>query len=160
MTWARECEHCRGPIPDSRNADAMYCCKKCKNAAYQANISAALLEAKAGRWCEWCGDPFPATKKAGCRFCSVKCQRAARYSAGIEARPVQTCPACGKGFRATRHDGKQVYCSRLCAEAAYLRPTPITCHQCGNTVSTPRQRQKFCNILCQGRWHRQKRRKG
>jgi hypothetical protein len=153
----RECEHCGGPIPDHRNADAMYCCVKCKSAAYSAAITAARLEAKAGRWCEWCGDTIPATKNAGARFCNPKCQREARYRADIEARPVQTCAACGTGFRPVRDDGRQKYCSHQCGQAAYRTGYPINCHQCGDEIQNPRRDQKFCGNRCQQRWHRRRR---
>lgn len=158
MTWARECEHCGGPIPDHKRASAMFCSKRCSVASSNAAIAAARLEAKAGRWCEWCGDPIPARLKIGARFCCVPCQRQARYHAEIEARPVQTCPVCGGGFRPVRHDDRQTYCSRQCAQETYRITGPINCTHCGTTIATPRRGQKFCNSRCQDRWHEAKRR--
>jgi len=156
MTWARECEHCGGPIPDHKRAQAMYCSKACNVASSNAAHKAARLEAKAGRWCEWCGDPMPDRMKAGTRFCCVPCQRKARYHTDIEARPAQTCPACGSSFHPVHP--AQTYCSRTCAQEVYRVTGPITCGHCGETVATPRRGQKWCSARCREQAFRARRR--
>lgn len=159
LAMHRECEHCGGPIPDRRRADAMYCSVACNKASYAAVLAQGLLDDKANRPpCKGCGAAIPAKAPAHREFCCVPCQRQARYRAKIEARPVQTCPACGSGFRPVRHDGGQRYCSHQCSQESYRTGHPINCHQCGTKIQTPRQQQKFCDTLCQGRWHWAKRR--
>lgn len=152
MTWARECEHCGGPIPDHKRAQAMYCSKACNVASSNAAHKAARLEAKAGRWCEWCGETMPERMKAGTRFCCVPCQRKARYHTDIEARPAQNCPACGSSFHPVHP--AQTYCSRECANRSIGKDSPRPCQHCGETMPNPRKTQKFCNTRCQHAWHR------
>jgi len=114
------------------------------------------------RECEHCGGPIPARRYLGTRFCCVQCERRARYHAEIEARPVQTCPVCGGGFKAKRGDVPQTYCSHQCAQETYKITGPITCGHCGTPVTTPRRGQKWCSATCRERAFRvrQRRAKG
>ena len=159
MTFARECEHCGGPIPDRKRADAMFCSNTCQKLAYSEIEKAGRLEDKANRPpCQHCGAAIPAEAPAYAVFCSLSCQRKARYLRDIAKRPLQTCPACGGGFKARNSDGKQTYCSAKCAQDHGIKAeAAIDCLQCGVHIATPRFGQKFCTKLCRNRWHRAQR---
>jgi hypothetical protein len=157
MTWARECEHCGGPIPDSRRDDAMYCSPECKRADYGAIVRRGRLEDKADRPpCRGCGALIPPEAPAHREFCTTACQRRAAYRAEIEARPAQTCPACGGTFHPTI--AGQTWCSHACANRSIGKDGPRPCKGCGETMPSPRTTQKFCTPRCQKRWHRANRR--
>ena len=159
MTFARECEHCGGPIPDHKRADAMYCSKACQKLAYSEIEKAGRLEDKANRPpCQHCGAAIPAEAMAFAIYCSVHCQRRGIYHKTIAARPLQTCPACGAGFRARSSTGVQTYCSAKCAQTHGQKGAAIDCQHCGTHIETPRRGQKFCNPRCQDRWHKAQRR--
>lgn len=78
----RSCEHCGGPVPETRIAGAIYCSRQCAQDDH-SRIRDAIdrdlrLQAKAGRTCDLCGGPIPATKRAGAETCSKKCQERRR----------------------------------------------------------------------------------
>lgn len=148
MTWARECEHCGGPIPDHRRIDAMYCGRACKESAHRALLAAGRLEDKASRPpCLHCRAPIPPEAPAHREFCDATCQRRFRYLQEIEARPVQTCPTCGTRFHPVHQDRPQTYCSHRCAQVVY-REAPRPCVQCGTVIDAPRQQQRYCCKRC------------
>lgn len=157
----RECERCGGPIPDHKRIDAMYCSQVCCKADYGELLRAGLLADKANRPpCEGCGAPIDPARFVTTRFCCSECHRRWIYRQTIEARPVQTCEGCGAEFRPTRHDAVQRYCSRKCSNTIGRLEPARPCDQCGTVMDTPRLGQKFCNKLCQGRFHKAKKRKG
>lgn len=81
---ARECEHCRGTIPDDRGrrgAPARYCSDRCCHAAHEARKQVAAV-----RRCPVCGASL-AGRHTDTRTCSASCRReAARYRAVLSGR--------------------------------------------------------------------------
>ncbi len=146
LDMRRLCAHCGTEIPDSKRVDAEHCSRACARAAYAQILRAGLLEDKAKRPpCQHCGAAIPASAPAHKVFCGRTCRRLARRARDKAARPVQTCPACGTGFKATIPN--QVYCSSSCANNR-RQDTPRPCQQCGAVIERPRHDQKHCSNKC------------
>ena len=139
-----ECEWCAGPLPESATARRMYCCVKCRNAAFNALISQARAEARKGRICPMCSGPVPDDRKADTIYCSSLCQGRSRRDRERHTRE-KTCERCGKPFLA--HEDSQRYCSQAC----YHQPRlirPKSCEGCGKTFTPKRKDARFCGRSC------------
>lgn len=156
LDMRRLCLWCKAVIPDTKRADAIYCCKACQQADYGAFVSAEIAKAKVGRSCAWCCGPISDKALSRAIYCSKHCQRRGIYRNRIAGRPVLPCAVCGVGFRATIPDQKT--CSRKCAVEIRRETESRPCEQCGTVMVRPLPEKKFCNPRCQDRWHKAARR--
>jgi predicted nucleic acid-binding Zn ribbon protein len=95
--------------------------------------------------CQHCGKPIPTEALATRRFCSDQCSQRGRRAAERDARPVQTCPICGTGFKATIP--RQKTCGWQCG-VEMRRAPPRPCDHCGTIIDRPMRDQRFCTPHC------------
>jgi len=73
----RSCVRCGKPLPEGRRAEALYCSKRCRQAASRARLKDRPPSPPPGpaETCSWCGDPMPAGLRVEARFCSKRCRQ-------------------------------------------------------------------------------------
>lgn len=75
--------------------------------------------------CE-CVFKVPAHRAETAKTCSPKCHGRLTAQRYAQARPTLKCSACGAQFQAPRsHEQRRVYCSRKCADGAYVHAGPV-----------------------------------
>lgn len=153
----------------------------CRNRRYQEHewcyphwIERQPLEEKP---CAHCGEPFRAVR--GGETCSQRCANAlwwsregkAKREAEMQARPLNTCPTCGKDVDQSGYKGKQ-YCNEGCyakhrqakkyaAKHGLPEPANIVgrwkefgiigereCPVCGERFEQKNGKQKYCGNAC------------
>lgn len=124
---ATNCSNCGGPM-QGKQADAMYCSRRCKTAAWvKANPERYKAlpgnQRKASRvyagYCQHCGSPFVSKVKRA--NCSARCDSAAWYAAHPVsiAPPARVCPMCRRQFAPSDAASMQSkMCSPACVEDA------------------------------------------
>jgi hypothetical protein len=92
-TALRACCRCGQPIPANARAEALYCSKRCRQAASRARLrelSGRSLLAAPER-CARCDGPMPIGLRPEARYCSKRCRQAAsraRLALARERRPT------------------------------------------------------------------------
>ncbi len=90
------------------------------------------------RPCAQCGTVY-APWRPQSRFCSAACTMEYRR---VNSHAWKVCVTCTKRFHAD--NPKRRFCSRVCANAALLRP--VFCAQCGQPCKLPKHR--YCSKAC------------
>lgn len=117
------CRQCGQPVPETRQAHAVYCSDACKTEAVEQRRRSAGLIAAGERRCLNCGKLIApeVTLKAKCcsRECGVAYQNQKRAEAQRERvlADRQPCRQCGGEIPESRRGGS-VYCSTACKRRA------------------------------------------
>ncbi len=89
----RSCEQCGAPIAPSARLEAMFCSKRCRQAASRARLRERSGRAalSAPERCAWCTGSMPAGVRPEARYCSKRCRQAASR-ARLANQPGRTRP--------------------------------------------------------------------
>ena len=89
----RSCERCGAPIAAGARLEAMFCSKRCRQAASRARLRERSGRAalSAPECCAWCTGSMPAGVRPEARYCSKRCRQAASR-ARLANQPGRTRP--------------------------------------------------------------------
>lgn len=140
------CECCGKAMGPGRS-DKLFCSRECLMKDYQAVVSAARREARAGRSCEWCGGAISDDKRSSARFCCRSCCMAAYNFAVTRRGHIAHCVECARPLHRSSHANRK-FCNTTCRIAHQPK---IPCKHCGQLFNRKVRRQRYCGLSCAGK---------
>ena len=137
-------------------------CKQCGETFYTVNQEQQFCSNNCGflykrhnilKICEYCGKEFRCSKsQKKKKYCSQACYFNLKKDSG---RVTKNCRHCGDEF-SSKKSAREVFCSLNCyskhpkhKSAHGPKRIPKPCEICGEIISNPSKRTKFCSTKCQ-----------